>query len=140
MELSKAALRRNVDLALPASIIAGFVTLAAQRLGTVPVPDKGDEAFMLQVPYEILYRGKFALPMYRFLGGNIENAWHSRTPLYFFVMAAFYKLFGYGLAEGRAFNLMTAALTLLLFIFFFFFMIVSPNLDDRNRELHRKKV
>src|SRR5437588_5297506 len=114
MELSKAALKRNVDLALPASIIAGFVTLAAQRLGTVPVPDKGDEAFMLQVPYEILYRGKFALPMYRFLGGNIENAWHSLRPVYFLSLSAFYKIFGLGLTQGRAFNLLTAALTLLI--------------------------
>ena len=48
--------RRNIDLAPPALVIGGFAYLAAQRLGTVPVPDKGDEAFMLQVPYEILYR------------------------------------------------------------------------------------
>jgi 4-amino-4-deoxy-L-arabinose transferase-like glycosyltransferase len=113
MELSKAALSRNLDLALPASIIAGFVVLAAQRLGTVPVPDKGDEAFMLQVPYELLYRGKFALPMYRFLGGNIENAWHSLRPVYFLTLSGFYKVFGLGLTQGRAFNLLTAALTLL---------------------------
>ncbi len=107
-------LRRNIDLAPPALVIGGFAYLAAQRLGTVPVPDKGDEAFMLQVPYEILYRGKFALPMYRFLGGNIENAWHSLRPVYFLMLSGFYKVFGLGLAQGRAFNLIAAVLTLLM--------------------------
>src|SRR6266496_5061857 len=107
-------LRRNLDLVPVAAVIGGFVSVAAQRLGTVPVPDKGDEAFFLQAPYEILYRGKFALPMYRFLGGNIENAWHSLRPVQFFLLSGFYKVFGLGLAQGRAFNLITAALTLLI--------------------------
>lgn len=106
-------LRRNFDWALLALILGGFVLVAAQRLGTVPVPDKGDEAFFLQAPYEILYRGKFTLPMYRFLGGNIENVWHSLRPVQFYLLSGFYKVFGLGLAQGRAFNLVTAALTLL---------------------------
>ncbi|MEK6323478.1 MAG: glycosyltransferase family 39 protein [Acidobacteriota bacterium] len=107
------ALRFNLDLIIFSLVIAAFVAVAAQRLATVPVPE-GDEAFTLQVPYEMLYRGKLALPMLRYLGGNIENAWHSYIPGYFVILSAFHKLFGFGLAEGRAFNLMTAALTLLM--------------------------
>lgn len=103
----------KLDFVAVALVIGGFVWVASQRLGTVPVPE-GDEAYMTQVSYEMLFHHKIAVPMMRYLGGNIENAWHSRTPVYFFVMAGFYKLFGYGLAEGRAFNLMTAALTLLM--------------------------
>jgi len=106
-------LRFHLDLLILGVVIAAFVTVAAQRLATVPVPE-GDESFTLQVPYEMLYRGKLALPMLRYLGGNIENAWHSYIPVYFVILSEFHKLFGFGLAQGRAFNLMTAALTLLM--------------------------
>ncbi len=107
------ALRFNLDLVILGLVIAAFVAVAAQRLGTVPVPE-GDEAFTLQVPYEMLNHGKLALPMLRYLGGNIENVWHSYIPVYFVTLSGFHELFGFGLAQGRAFNLMTAALTLLM--------------------------
>lgn len=106
-------LRFHLDFLILGLVIAAFVSVAAKRLATVPVPE-GDEAFTLQVPYEMLYRGKLALPMLRYLGGNIENAWHSYIPVYFVILSEFHKLFGFGLAQGRAFNLMTAALTLLI--------------------------
>lgn len=105
-------IKPNLDFAVVSLVIAGFVLIASQRLGSVPVPE-GDEAFTLQVPYEMLNRGKLALPMLRYLGGNIDNAWHSYIPGYFVILSAFQKLFGFGLVQGRAFNLMTAALTLL---------------------------
>jgi 4-amino-4-deoxy-L-arabinose transferase-like glycosyltransferase len=103
----------KLDFLVLALVIAGFVFVAAQRLGTVPVPE-GDEAFTLQVPYELLNRGKLALPMLRYLGGNIENAWHSFTPIYFLMLSGFLKVFGFGLAQGRAFNLLTAVATLVM--------------------------
>ena len=53
------ALRFNLDLVIVGLVIAAFVAVAAQRLGTVPVPE-GDEAFTLQVPYEMLNHGKLA--------------------------------------------------------------------------------
>lgn len=106
-------LRSTRDFVILALIVAAFVSVASQRLGVVPVPE-GDEAFTLQVPYEMLYRGKLALPMLRYLGGNIENVWHSFTPVYFLLLSTFHKLFGFGLVQGRAFNLVTAALTLLM--------------------------
>jgi len=107
------ALRFNLDLVIVCVIIAAFVVVAAQRLGAVPMPE-GDEAYMSQVAYEMHYRNKVAVPMMRYLGGNIENAWHSRTPLYFLLMRGFNKLFGFGLVQGRAFNLTFAAFTLLM--------------------------
>jgi 4-amino-4-deoxy-L-arabinose transferase-like glycosyltransferase len=107
------ALRFDPGLIIVSLVIAAFVAVAAQRLGTVPIPE-GDEAFTLQVPYEMLNRGKLALPMLRYLGGNIENVWHSYIPVYFLILSGFHELFGFGLVEGRAFNLMTAALTLLM--------------------------
>ena len=107
-------LRTSVwPLLLLAIIIGGFVFVAAQRLGTVPVPE-GDEAFTLQVPYEMLNRGKLALPMFRYLGGDIENVWHSFTPFCFLLLGGFLKLFGFGLEQGRAFNLLTAVTTLIM--------------------------
>jgi 4-amino-4-deoxy-L-arabinose transferase-like glycosyltransferase len=103
----------KIDLVVVAFIVAGFLLVAAQRLETAPLPDT-DESMTLQVPYEMIHRGKLALPMYRYLGGNIENAWHSYTPVFFLLLSGFLKLFGWGLAQGRAFNLLTAALVLLL--------------------------
>lgn len=111
--MSMKGLKSNLDFMLVAAVIGGFVVVAAQRLGVVPVPE-GDEAFTLQVPYEMLQRGKLALPMLRYLGGNIENVWHSFTPVYFLLLSGFFKLFGFGIAQGRAFNLVTAALTLVM--------------------------
>lgn len=105
------ALKRNFDLALAALVIAGFAFVAAQRLATVPVYET-DEAYTLQVPYEMLNRGKLALPMYRYLGGNIENVWHSLTPVFFVILSGFLKLFGFGVLQGRVFNLITVVLTL----------------------------
>lgn len=101
------------DFIVFALLVGVFVIVAAQRLGDVPVPQT-DEAYTLQVPYEMLNRGQLSLPMYRYLGGNIENVWHSYTPLFFVLLSGFFKLFGWGLAQGRAFNLITAVLTLLM--------------------------
>lgn len=101
------------DFLLVTVVISSFAYIAAQRLGTVPVPE-GDEAYMSQVSYEMQYRNKVAVPMMRYLGGNIENAWHSRTPVYFLLLRGFTRVFGYGLTQGRAFNLITALATLLL--------------------------
>jgi 4-amino-4-deoxy-L-arabinose transferase-like glycosyltransferase len=111
--MSTRGLKLNLDFGLVTTLIIGFVLVAAQRLGTVPVPE-GDEAFTLQVPYEMIVRGKLALPMLRYLGGNIENVWHSFTPVCFLFLSGFLKLFGLGIVQGRAFNLITAALTLLM--------------------------
>ena len=103
--------RRNLEFAFVAALIGGFVFVAMQRLATVPVYGT-DESYTLQVPYEILNRGKLALPMYRYLGGNIENVWHSLTPLFFLILSGFLKLFGFGVPQGRLFNLITVVLTL----------------------------
>jgi 4-amino-4-deoxy-L-arabinose transferase-like glycosyltransferase len=107
-------LKDNWDFGLLGALVGGFAFVAAQRIGSVPVPDNGDESMLLQIPYEIIYRGKFAWPMCRYLGGNIENAWHSFRPGLFLMSAGFFKVFGWGLTQGRVFNLITAALTLVM--------------------------
>ncbi len=106
-------IKRNFDFFLLALIISGFVFVASTRLSTVPVPDT-DEAMTLQIPYEMLTRGKLAFPMFNYLGGNIENNWHSFTPVFFILLSGFLKFAGWGLVEGRAFNLATAALMLVI--------------------------
>lgn len=103
----------NFDFVLLALVIIGFVGVAAQNLATSPLPDT-DESMTLQVPYEMLNHGKLAFPMYRHLGGNIENVWHSYTPVFFVLLSGFMKLFGWGLAQGRAFNLLTAVIVLVI--------------------------
>jgi len=105
--------KRNIDLALPGVACAAFAAAAAIRLGTYPVYET-DESYILQVAYEILNRGKLALPMYRFLGGNIEKVWHSFTPLYFFSLSGFLELFGFGVLQGRVFNLIAALFCLMM--------------------------
>src|SRR3989442_1002250 len=113
MVLRMRSLRRNHHYVILALVLTGFVYVGAQRLGTVPLPET-DEAYTLQVPYEMLFHGKLALPMLRYLGGNIENVWHSYTPVYFVALTAFFKLVGWGLPQGRIFNLATAVLVLLM--------------------------
>lgn len=108
---------RNLGLPIVALIVGAFLFVGAQRLGTVPLPDSGDESMILQIPYEILNRGLFAWPMYRYLGGNIENVWHSFRPAYYWLMTGFFKIFGWGLLQGRAFNLIAAALVLAVAFF-----------------------
>ncbi|HVG21318.1 MAG TPA: glycosyltransferase family 39 protein [Blastocatellia bacterium] len=106
-------LRKNFDFAILGLVAGGFLLVATQRLGAAPVPDT-DESYMLQTSYEMLYRGKLALPFRRYLGGDIENNWHSFTPLHYMIQSGFLKLFGWGLLQGRVFNLITAMLTLLM--------------------------
>jgi 4-amino-4-deoxy-L-arabinose transferase-like glycosyltransferase len=101
-------LAKYVDRIVLLGIIVVFSLVGARRIGVVPLPDNGDESFTLQVPYEMLNRGKLALPMYRLQGGNIENVWHSFTPVFFVILTAFLKLFGFGLTQGRVFNLICA--------------------------------
>jgi 4-amino-4-deoxy-L-arabinose transferase-like glycosyltransferase len=106
-------LRNNFDLLILAVLVTAFVLVACHRLGAVPVPET-DEAYTLQVAYEMVNRGQLSLPMYRYLGGNIENVWHSYTPVYFVALSSFFEIFGWGIPQGRAFNLITAVLTLLM--------------------------
>jgi 4-amino-4-deoxy-L-arabinose transferase-like glycosyltransferase len=101
------------DFLLFAVVLGGFLLVATVRLAGVPVYET-DESYTLQVPYEMLTRGHLSLPMYRFLGGNIENVWHSLTPLFFLLLSGFLKLFGFGVLQGRAFNLITVALVMLM--------------------------
>ena len=106
-------LTRNLDICIFVLLVAGFVSVAAQRLAEVPVPQV-DESYMLQTSYEMLTRGKLSLPFRRFLGGDIENNWHSLTPVHYVIQTAFFKVFGWGIGQGRAFNLMLATIVLLL--------------------------
>ncbi|HSB11005.1 MAG TPA: glycosyltransferase family 39 protein [Blastocatellia bacterium] len=106
-------LKKYFDFAILAIVLGGFVVVAAERLATVPLPDT-DESMMLQISYEMLNHGKLAFPMKRFYGGNIENAWHSLTPVAFVTLSGFLKAFGWGLVQGRAFNLLTAVFVLLM--------------------------
>lgn len=109
-------LRRYLDFVAVGCVAGGFALVASQRLGSVPVPDSGDEAMILQVPYELIHRGEFAWPMYQLLGGNIEHVWHSLRPVYYFLLTGFFEVFGWGLLQGRAFNL-TAAMLLLVVLY-----------------------
>lgn len=108
-----AFLKRHFDLLLFALLVACFAFIAAKGLGIVPVPET-DEAYTLQVAYEVVHHNRIALPMYRYLGGNIENNWHSYTPVYFGLLGGFFKIFSWGIVEGRAFNLITALATLIM--------------------------
>lgn len=106
-------LKKYFDFAILAFVIGGFVSVAAEGLATTPLPDT-DESMMLQISYEMLNHGKLAFPMKRFYGGNIENAWHSLTPVAFVTLSGFLKLFGWGLTQGRVYNLITAVLMLVM--------------------------
>ncbi|MEK6301422.1 MAG: glycosyltransferase family 39 protein [Acidobacteriota bacterium] len=107
------ALRKHLDFALLGIVIGGFLLVAVQRLATVPVPDT-DESYMLQASYEMLYRGHLGWPLLRFLGGNIDTNLHSFMPLHFVMQSGFLKVFGWGLVQGRVFNLIMSTLMLMM--------------------------
>jgi 4-amino-4-deoxy-L-arabinose transferase-like glycosyltransferase len=107
------AIKNHFDFILFALLITAYLFLATQQLATAPIYET-DESYTLQVAYEMLTRGNLALPMYRYLGGNIENVWHSFTPLYFVLLSGFLKLFGIGVLQGRIFNLLTFVLTMVM--------------------------
>src|ERR1044071_87993 len=113
MLTSNRSLRDNFDLLILALLLTAFLFVASRSIGRVPVPET-DESYTLQVEYEMVNRGQLSLPMYRYLGGNIENAWHSYTPVYFVILSGFFKVFGWGILEGRVFNLITAVFTLVM--------------------------
>jgi len=106
-------LKKHFDFLLLAIVIGGFLLVAGQRLGTVPVPDT-DESYMLQASYEMLYRGNLGWPLLRLLGGDIDTNLHSLMPLHFVLQTGFLKVFGWGLLQGRVFNLIMSALVLVM--------------------------
>src|SRR5262245_10823698 len=105
--------RFKLDYLIFALLLGSWVFVACQRLATVPVPET-DEAYMLHVSYEMLNNGRLAMPFRRFLGGHIETNWHSLTPLYYVFLAGFMKLTGWGVLQGRVFNLITAVLLMIV--------------------------
>ena len=105
--------RYKLDYLIFALILGSYLFVACQKLATVPVPET-DEAYMLHVSYEMLNNGRLAMPFRRFLGGHIETNWHSLTPLYYVLLAGFMKLTGWGVLEGRIFNLITAILLIIV--------------------------
>jgi 4-amino-4-deoxy-L-arabinose transferase-like glycosyltransferase len=107
------AIRNHFDFILFALLITAYLFLATEQLASAPIYET-DESYTLQVAYEMLTQGKLSLPMYRYLGGNIENVWHSFTPLYFVLLSGFLKIFGVGVMQGRIFNLITFVLTMLM--------------------------
>jgi 4-amino-4-deoxy-L-arabinose transferase-like glycosyltransferase len=105
--------RFKVDYLVLALMLGSYAFVACERLATVPVPET-DEAYMLHVSYEMLNNGRLAMPFRRFLGGHIETNWHSLTPLYYVLLAGFMKLTGWGVLQGRIFNLVTAILLMIV--------------------------
>lgn len=104
-------LKKHLDLGLAGIVIIAFLLVASQRLASVPVPDT-DESYMLQASYEMLYRGHLGWPMLRLLGGNIDTNLHSFMPVHFLMQTGFLKVFGWGLLQGRIFNLIMSTLML----------------------------
>ncbi len=106
-------IKNHFDFIFFALLITAYLFLAAQQLASAPIYET-DESYTLQVAYEMLTQGHLGLPMYRYLGGNIENVWHSFTPFFFVLLSGFLKIFGIGVLQGRIFNLLTFALTMLM--------------------------
>src|SRR5262249_61628200 len=54
------------------------------------------------------------VPVYRCLVGDNANVWHSFPPLYFFSRRGFFKVFGFGVLQGRVFTLAAAVCCLMM--------------------------
>jgi hypothetical protein len=74
-------------------------------LTSYPAPF-GDEALIGSVSAEVLRSGRFALPVYGAAGGIYDN--YKVYHLYTLALTQVFRLFGIGLAQGRAFSVLGA--------------------------------
>jgi hypothetical protein len=95
-------------------IIGVFIFLTAQKLSYFPSPWK-DEPWLMQPAYEVLQHGRNALPMFRHKGYQVGE--HVLTdPVFTYLLGGWFKVWGFGMLQARAFNL-TASVVILLVVY-----------------------
>ncbi|MBL8151849.1 MAG: glycosyltransferase family 39 protein [Blastocatellia bacterium] len=93
------------------TVLLLFTVFQCYNLDRFPAP-RCDEPWLMQPSLQLINKGEPGLPMFRRLGGNIEHYWLT-SPVQFWSLAIFFKLFGFGLLQARLFNLLMSLLVLL---------------------------
>jgi 4-amino-4-deoxy-L-arabinose transferase-like glycosyltransferase len=106
------ALHIIAEIFLVTLFIAGFAWLAAYKIGFHPVPWK-DEGWFMQPAYEIVQKGHMCLPMFRHRGSGVGEMIMT-DPVFTYLLAGWYRLYGFGIREARLFNLTISVGALLL--------------------------
>src|SRR5262249_2622053 len=88
------------------------IGLEALKIGLYPVPWK-DESWLMQPAYEILRQGKMCSPMFRHLGSELGEL-SMTDPVFTYMLAGWFRVFGFGITEARLFNLLLSAGVLVL--------------------------
>lgn len=105
---------KQLEIGVFLLLLVGFFYLAAQKIGFYPEPWK-DEAWLMQPAYEVLKDGRMAMPMFRHRGASIGELVLT-DPVFTYLLAGWFKLFGFGMTQARLFNL-TLSLGVLLLVF-----------------------
>jgi 4-amino-4-deoxy-L-arabinose transferase-like glycosyltransferase len=101
-----------IEIFLVSLAIIGFFVLAAQKIAFHPVPWK-DEPWLMQPSFELLKTGQMAMPMFRHFGNELGDRIFT-DPIFTYLLAAWFKCFGFGMLQARLFNLTLSAGVLLL--------------------------
>ncbi|MBK7996338.1 MAG: phospholipid carrier-dependent glycosyltransferase, partial [Blastocatellia bacterium] len=107
-------LRRDliIEILLVSLIIAGFIFITIQKIGFHPVPWK-DEPWLMQPAYEIVKNGQMSSPMFRHFGNELGERTFT-DPAFTYLLAIWFRCFGFGMLEARLFNLTLSVGVLLL--------------------------
>lgn len=107
-------LRRDllIEILLVGLVIGGFFFLASQKISFHPVPWK-DEPWLMQPSFEIVETGKMSMPMFRHFGTELGERIFT-DPIFSYLLAIWFKCFGFGMLQARLFNLTLSSGVLLL--------------------------
>lgn len=107
-------LRRDllIEILLVTLVIGGFFVLAVQKIAFYPVPWK-DEPWLMQPAFEVLKTGQMSMPMFRHFGNELGERIFT-DPVFTYLLAGWFKCFGFGMLQARLFNLTLSIGVLLL--------------------------
>lgn len=101
-----------IEIFLVGIIIGGFALMAGQKIGFYPVPWK-DEPWLMQPAFEVLKTGKMSMPMFRHFGNELGERIFT-DPVFTYLLAGWFRVFGFGILQARLFNLTLSVGALLL--------------------------
>ncbi|MFH1428350.1 MAG: glycosyltransferase family 39 protein, partial [Candidatus Margulisiibacteriota bacterium] len=106
-------------------LIVLFVFFYFYKIGTVPYV-RADEGWFTEGSYVLAEKGHYGSPMFTGYYGA-ENSFHFHPPLHYVLQAGVFKIFGFGILQGRLLSLFLTLLALLIF-----YQVVRLLLPDKN--------
>ncbi|MFC1478326.1 ArnT family glycosyltransferase [Candidatus Margulisiibacteriota bacterium] len=107
-------------------LIVLFVIFYFFKIGTVPYV-RADEGWFTEGSYVLAEKGYYGSPMFTGYYGA-ENSFHFHPPLHYVLQAGVFKLFGFGILQGRLLSLF-----LTLSALFIFYQVILLLLSDKEK-------